>query len=157
MYRASLAKPSRTMVHRPSPRVVVYLSMVFVALVVLPAYVLEPFRALRGGGVFGLIVVIAFEVLLLSIARRRVILSVDARMTTLTLRDVRWPLHARLRTISIPDVRAVTMQRAPRGTTVRIALVLGTGAEVPITDSYFGDTGHMARDVAAIRGLCGLA
>jgi hypothetical protein len=144
------------MVHRPGPRVVVYGAMVFLLAIMLPGYVLEPARMLGGGGVVGLVVLIAFQVLLLSIARRRVILTVDARMTTLTLRDVRWPFPGRSRQVPVAELRGVTRQKAPRGLSVRLAFVLSGGVEMPLTNSYFGDTGHMARDAAAIRKLCGL-
>jgi hypothetical protein len=153
MYRVPVADPSKTIVHRPGPRIVVYVSMVMLAVIVLPAYVLEPSRLLSGGAIVGLGVLVAFEVVLLAIVRRRVVLSVDPSNTTLTLEDLRWPLSGRVRQLPVAEVSAVTLQKAPRSLAVRVVLVLQSGAEMPLTRSYFGNGAHMARDLAAIRAF----
>lgn len=156
MYRSPPVEPSRTIVHRPGPRIVIYVAMALLAVIALPAYVLEPARAFGGGGIVGVAALVGFEVLLLAIARRSVLLTVDARLSTLTLEDTRWPFRGRFRQVPIADLRDVTLQRAPRHPSVRIALVMKSGTEMPLTDSYFGGGAHMDRDIAAIRELCAL-
>lgn len=159
MYRtqATSEDRGRSVVHRPAPRAIVYAAMVFLMLVVAPAYVLEPARSLGGGGIVGLAMLLAFELLLFSIARRRVVLTVDEHQLNVTILSVRWPLPLRRTELRVADVRAVMIQKAPRGTSMRVALALQSGGELPLTASYFGNTGQMDRDAAQIRALCGLA
>lgn len=157
MYRTPPTEPTQTFVHRPGPAVVIYIAMAFVALTVVPAFFLAPARSLGGGGVFGGATFLGFEVLLFAIARRHVLLTVDARRTKLELRDVRWPLSPRQRVVPVPSIRDVTVQKAPRSPAVRLALVLESGEHVPLTQSYFGGGAHTDRDLAAIRKLCGLS
>jgi hypothetical protein len=147
---------SNIVVHHAAPRVVIYACMPFLALIVLPAYVLEPRRLLEFGNIFGLLVFLAFETLLAALAQRRVVLSVDSERQVLTIRGLRWPLAEQSHRIPIDDVADVIKQRAPRSRAVRLALALRSGTETPLTPSYFGDGSRMERDAAAIRRLCGL-
>lgn len=130
--------------------------MVFLALIFVPAVIFGP--AERWGSVsVGLVVALSFELVLLSIARRRVVVTLDERTSTLILSSTRWPLAARTHQVPVADVQDVVVQKSPNSTAVRIALVLSHDRELPVTSSYFGDLGHMQRDAAAIRALCGIA
>lgn len=129
--------------------------MAFLATIALPAYVVAPSRSLSGGALFGLVVFVAFETVLLSIARRRVLLAVDEHGKSLTIRDLNWPLPERTDRVALAEIIAVNIQKAPRSPAVRIALVFRSGEERPLTQSYFAPGVHMDRDAAAIEAMCG--
>ena len=129
--------------------------MAGLAAITVPAYVLEPARSLRGGGIVGLAVLVAFELGLLAIAERRVFLEVDEAGATLTLRHRRWPLPTRTERIPLADVKDVKVDKARRSLAVRLVLVLHSGTEHPLTNSYFGISPRTQRDVEALRELCG--
>jgi hypothetical protein len=103
----------------------------------------------------GVVVFLGFELLLWSIARRHTLLTVDSSRDTLTLTSVRWPLSSRTHELRRADVLAVKKQRSKRGGAVRLVLMTRRG-EVPVTASFFGDSGRMEEDAAAIRALCGV-
>ncbi len=149
-----MSEASRTVVHRPAPLLFVYGSMVLLALIGVPPMFLAPPSLAKM--LPGVVVFFAFELLLLSIARRHTLLTIDASRKTLTLQSVRWPLSSRARELPRADVLAVKKQRSERGGAVRLVLVTRTG-EVPVTSSYFGDSRRMDDDATAIRDLCGLA
>lgn len=125
--------------------------MVFLLVLIVPGLVMAPERFMDAGGVFGLAVLAAFELLLLSIVLRRVDVFVEG--DSLRFENSRWPLAAS--TFSIPrrQVVAVELQWRPRGRSVRLALKLQSGELMPVTTSYFGNSGVMERDRVRLEAL----
>jgi hypothetical protein len=132
--------------------------LVFVAMIGAPAYVISPEQAFAKGGWVGLLVVLGFEALFIALLLRRTVLTLDATGATLTLRSIRLPFSQRVCEVRMAEIVSVVKQlsRGRGGSGCRLALVLQSGAEVPLTNSYFGSWGRMDRDAAAIRAFLGL-
>ncbi|MFO0600151.1 MAG: hypothetical protein U0228_32885 [Myxococcaceae bacterium] len=140
-------------IHRPAPRLAVMFAMFLALAVALPGPLLAPERFSNPGGVFGLSIVAALEIGLLSILRRRV--DVFDEGDTLRFVSKRWPFAERIETVKRADVVGAEIEYRPRGRSVRLALKLKNGSMVPITKSYFGHSGQTDEDLKSLRALIG--
>jgi hypothetical protein len=140
-------------VHRPAPRLGVFVGMFLLAAVVLPGLVLQPQSYLTAGGFLGLGVFVAFEFLLVTFLMRRVEVSLEG--DTVRLVSVRFPLSSQTKTFSRAHVSGVTLERGRRRS-VRVALKLVDGAQYPLTNSYFGHSAGTDADLQALSTLLGV-
>jgi hypothetical protein len=145
------------LVHRPAPRAVVAVAMVFLALIIAPMVVLAPEKLAQPGTLFGLSVWAALELLLLAILLRRVDIYLEGADVVLVSR--RFPLGAREERVARARVRAVEaeMNTSRRGgPAVRLVLRLDDGSAHPVTKSYFGRSARTDTDLTALRQLLGV-
>ena len=125
--------------------------MTFLLVLIIPGLLMAPERFMGAGGVFGLVVLAAFEVVLLSIVLRRVDVFVEG--DSLRLDSSRWPFGSTTASIPRRQVSGVELQWRPRGRSVRLALKLQNGELLPVTKSYFGNSAVMERDRVTLEAL----
>lgn len=140
--------------HRPAPRAVVAVAMVFLALIMAPMVALAPQKLLQPGTGFGVLVWLAFELVLLTLFLRRVDVFLEGDSVRLV--NARFPFTSREERVPRARVRGVEAEYRPRGRSVRLVLRLDDGSAVPVTRSYFGRSANTDHDLERFRQLLGV-
>ncbi|MFT3713503.1 MAG: hypothetical protein QM817_38090 [Archangium sp.] len=146
-----------SLVHRPAPRAVVAVAMIFLALIIAPLIIVAPEKLSQPGTLFGLAVWGAFELLLLSIFLRRVDISLEGGEVRLI--SSRFPFGSREERVAKARVRGVEVETRTSlrgGPAVRLILRLDDESAMPVTQSYFGRSARTDADLTALRQLLGV-
>jgi hypothetical protein len=103
--------------------------------------------------IFGALLTATILVGLAALWRIRVRVRLDPQQKVVVVERTRWPLSPRSAAYPLSEVMDVAVEKSPRGTTCRLALVLSGGLRAPLTESYFGSHRLHARAADAIREL----
>ena len=151
-YRTAPEATSRTIVYHPSPRRLLLACIVFVGVIALPGLGIELMRPWSWNTLFAFTFVGLFILSLVSLYLGRVTLVLNERTRLVILTHRRWPLSRRTREFEVDAVASVTTERSRRGRTLRVVLELRDGERVPLTASFYAETGQHQKVIEEIRG-----
>lgn len=145
-----------TVFYRPEPSV--WLFVVFtVSLIVLGFLRYTGEQYLSGEYLGQFLLFWPLSVALLWSGRKPLILTRDDRLGCVRVELRRWPFASKVTTYPLAEVRDAIVEVDPMGETFthRVALVLASGVNVPLTDFFCSHGAHHERAAREIRALLG--
>ncbi len=149
--------PTPAVRYRPEPSVWPFVACIGVTIVGGIALYIDPqLLGLEFVGALSLTWVLSS--LFLWSGRKQLNLTRDEQLGCVRIELLRWPLATRVTTFPLAEVRDAIVEVDPMGetSTHRVALVLASGARVPLTDAFCSGGARHERAAREIQALLGL-